>query len=224
MFAINKPAPLVDDSLLAPLKDVSPSTLGHMLDSGFAADLAPIVRPARCIGTAFTVRLPSLDSTALHYAVDMLAPGYVLVVDTGGDRTRACLGGGVSFTAIARGAVGIVVDGKVTDYNDLSELGIPVYARGVSPLTTRILGVEGAVNVPVNIDGAVVTPGDIVLADDDGVVFISPSDAAHLADRASKAQQWESEVLIPHIRQGGRISDLSGAAAYVEKSAAEATL
>ncbi|MFM9262202.1 hypothetical protein ACKAMS_26535 [Rhodococcus sp. 5A-K4] len=114
------------DALIELLAKVSPSTIGHMRDSGFAPNLQPVVRLARIVGTALTAQLPSLDSAALHYAVDMVESGYVLVI-TGSDSTRACLEGVVSLAAKYRGVSGMVVNGRGTDYQDGLALGVRLW-------------------------------------------------------------------------------------------------
>jgi 4-hydroxy-4-methyl-2-oxoglutarate aldolase len=111
------------------------------------------------------------DSTAPHAAADELRAGDVLVVEQCGD-TRSCSGGMVSFTAATRGAVGAVISGSINDVEEILELGLPVFSLGVSALTTRILGVEGAINVPVTVGGAVVNPGDVVFGDSDGLAVL----------------------------------------------------
>ncbi len=87
----------------------------------------------------------------------------------------------MALAARQRGALGIVVDGVCTDRAELQELGLPVFARGTSLLTTKLLGTpDGALNLPVTCGGVVVHPGDLVLADENGVLFLRPSEAAAL--------------------------------------------
>src|SRR5215475_3766208 len=95
------PEPL-DPAVVEALSKVQTSTLGHLRDHGFPGGLRPVRRPLSFVGTAFTVRLPHLDSTALHVAADEVRPGDVLVVDQSGD-DRSCFGGVVSYTAVTRG-------------------------------------------------------------------------------------------------------------------------
>src|SRR5699024_3225329 len=156
MFIFNDMPVQVESSVLSPLMDVCVSTLGHMRDDGFAKGLQPNRRPIRFVGTAVTVRIPHLDSTAVHYAVDHLRQGDVLVVDTSGDHDRSCFGGLVAFTAKARGSVGAVIDGSINDFDEALDYDFPIFSRGYSPLTTRILGIEGGINVPVTICGSIV--------------------------------------------------------------------
>jgi len=170
----------IDQIIIDELKETCVSTLGHLQDYGFALGMVPNMKPLKFVGTAVTVRIPHLDSTAVHVAVDLLRPGDVLVIDQSGDHQRSCFGGLVSYTAKVRGAVGAVIDGCINDHDETLEYDFPTLSRGYSPLTTRIIGIEGAINVPISIGGAIVNPGDVVFADSDGVVFISPEEAINL--------------------------------------------
>lgn len=211
MYKIAPPPPVHSKEVLETARRVMPSTLGHMQDRGFAFGLNPLTPTARLVGTAFTVRIPDTDSAAVHYAVDHIRPGHVVVIDMGGDLERACVGAMVAFTAKEHGAAGIVVDGMATDLADLIEFDLPVFARGTSALTTRILGTEGDVNLPVSIGGATVCPGQLVLADPDGVLFIDAEDLLAVSERAVAAQDWEVGVK-EKVRAGVPLSELSGAA------------
>lgn len=219
MFLIGKSPALISPEVIASATHIASSTIGHMRDYGFAHGLHALTDSDSCVGTVFTVRLPAMDSTALHYAVDQIKPGHVLVIDMQGDTTRAPVGAMVAFAAKHRGASGIIIDGMATDLSDLEEFGIPVFARGISPRTTRILGVEGSLNVPVAIGGAQVSPGMLVIADRDGVVFLTEDDFMTLKERASHAQDIEPGVK-EAVLAGKFISELSGAADKVRANCA----
>ncbi len=209
MFVRNPAPPALDAQVVAALSRVQTSTLGHLRDYGFPQGLAPLSRPLKFVGAAFTVRLPHLDSTALHVAADELRPGDVLVVDQSGD-TRSCFGGMVAFTAAQRGAVGAVISGSVNDVDEIRELGLPVFSSGVSALTTRLLGVEGTLNVPITVGGAVINPGDVILGDSDGIAVIAPGDALEIAALLEEKELAEP-ALKEKIETGLRLSEWSGA-------------
>lgn len=213
MFTINDMPRQVDDRIVAELGQTCVSTLGHLRDHGFALGLHPNRRPLGFVGTAVTVRIPHLDSTAVHIAVDMLRPGDVLVVDQSGDQQRSCFGGLVSYTAKARGAAGAVIDGAVNDYDETLAYDFPVMSRGFSPLTTRIGGIEGAINVPVSVAGAVVRPGDVVFADSDGAAFLTPEEAVGLGDLLKSKEDAEIPAR-ETISAGGCLAEFSGAAKH----------
>lgn len=201
------------------LLTVQTSTLGHLRDFGFIRGLTPNRRPLQFAGTAVTVRLPHMDSTALHVAADHLRPGDVLVVEQSGD-DRSSFGGMVAFTARTRGAEGVILAGAMNDFDEVLELGLPVYSRGVSARTTRILGVEGAINVPITVGGVVITPGDAVFADSDGIAVLSESEidgvVADLREKEGAEPAKKEE-----IRAGQMLSEWSGAAQFFEASGAQ---
>ena len=212
MFIYQTAAGPIEPEIVKALSEVCTSTLGHLRDYGFAKGLQPLVRPTRFVGTAVTVRIPHMDSTAVHVAVDDLRPGDVLVVEHCGDRSRSCFGGMVAYTAKARGSAGALFDGPVNDYDEIVAAGFPVYSRGVTSHTTRQLGIEGAINVPVTVGGTIVRPGDVVWADSDGVAILAPDEALGIA--ATLREKEEGEVpLRKAIDEGARLSDWSGAAA-----------
>lgn len=95
------------------------------------------------------------------------------------------------------------------------ELKLPVYSSGVSPLTTRILGLEGQINVPVSVDGVTISPGDLVLADDDGVLVLNPAVAREYGERAIEKQNGEPATK-RQLAAGKSLAALSKAAAYFE--------
>lgn len=215
MFIRNPMPEQIDPTLVEELKGTCVSTLGHLRDDGFAKGLVPNRRPVKFIGTAVTVRIPHLDSTAVHVAADMLRPGDVLVVDQSGDHERSSFGGLVSYTAKARGAVGAVIDGSINDYDETLAYDFPVFSRGFSPLTTRILGLEGAINVPVSVCGVIVRPGDVVFADSDGVAFLQPHEAVGLGELLAGKEAAEAPAR-DKISNGGLIAEFSGALAAFE--------
>lgn len=212
-FVRHPSADPLDSAIVEALSQVCTSTLGHLRDYGFPRGLTPNRRPLRFIGPAVTVRIPHLDSTAVHVAADGLRPGDVLVVEQSGDETRSCFGGLVSFTAKARGCVGAVIDGCINDYEEMHSYDFPAYSRGIAAHTTRIAGIEGAINVPVSVGGVVVHPGDVVFADSDGVAIIGREEAAELAALLKKKEDAEIPAR-EQIAAGALISEFSGAAAH----------
>lgn len=180
-----------------------------MTDTGFMKGLRALTS-GKLVGRAYTVKIPHLDSSAVHVAVSLMEPGDVLVVDMNGDHDRASVGGIVAYAAYRRGAVGIVVDGAVTDIEEIRDLGLPVYARGLSALTTRNLGIEGAIQVPVSIGGAVVLPGDLILGDENGVMVVRVGDPLSLANVAYEKER-EEETTRRRLDEGVLLMHLTGA-------------
>jgi len=180
MFDIRPRVVGASPALLARYREVATSTLGHFTDFGAITGLAPLRRPVRLLGNALTVRIPHLDGSIIRRALELAAPGDVLVIDVSGDERRACWGELRAYAALRKGLAGVVTSGRVTDVAELSRLALPVYSRGASPLTTRAQELEGEVNVPVAIDGVTVCPGDLVVGDDDGLFVLSTERAEAL--------------------------------------------
>jgi 4-hydroxy-4-methyl-2-oxoglutarate aldolase len=207
------PAPAyLDTKLVAKLERVSFPTLGHYLEEGFVdPTLTRQAGSGRVVGRAVTVRTTATDSTMLHHAVGYLDAGDVLVVDTGGDRRHAPVGLVVAAAAAARSASGIVVDGVVTDIDEIAGLGLPVYAYGRSMLTTKLQGIDaGGHHVDVVVGGVPISPGDVVLADANGVFAAAATILAQVIDIALEDDAEEPD-LIEKIRAGARLGDETGA-------------
>ena len=157
--------------------------------------LLPRHRPGvALLGTALTVRVRSGDNLMIHKALQVARPGDVLVVDGGGTIDRALIGDIMKNVAKSRGLAGAVIDGAIRDSASFREDDFPCYARGVTHRGPFKDG-PGEINVAVCIDGDVVNPGDIVVGDDDGVLFISPADAVALAAASRKKLADETATL-----------------------------
>lgn len=126
---------------------------------------------AALLGNALTVDVRSGDNLAIHRALDEARPGDVLVVNGHGDMTRALIGDLIGEIMVNAGVVGAVVDGAVRDVQALSELGLAVYARAVTPAGPFKDG-PGTIGAPVAVGGVVVAPGDVLVGDADGVVVV----------------------------------------------------
>lgn len=201
------PAP-VDPDLLARFAGVQTSTLGHWRLWGLCdRRIAPIDTGVAVAGTAVTLALPGPDGALLHHVLGLLRPGDILAIDRLGDDMHASVGGIVARAALARGAAAIVVDGPVADLAELRGLGLPIWARGTASRTTRRIGLGGRLNAPVSIGGVVVTPGDVLLCDGDGVACIAPSEAGHDCDRAEAHAVREAGILAA-LAGGARLADI----------------
>lgn len=205
----------VDPELLARLSNLQTATIGHTLQYGFAAPRLQAVVPGRTVvGTAVTVALPGQDSTLLHHVVGQLRPGDFLVIDRLGDTKHACFGGGVALASANTGYAGAAVSGPHTDTDEIAEHGFALWSTGPSPITTRLYDIGGAFNIPVCCEGAAVVPGYAVLADDSGVVFISPDD---LEETITIAEEKTAKGAKGEARQkaGEKLGDITGASATV---------
>lgn len=194
MFTVKPRVQGVTQEILDLYETVSPSTIGHFTDFGFLNGLMPLFRPIRLVGNAVTVRIPHIDATAIRHALDLVEPGDVLVIDMSGDEQRACWGEFLTYAAVTKKVAGVIISGCVTDVRPIMELGFPVFSLGVSALTTRALGIEGEVNTTVSICGVAIHPGDLIVADDDGVFVVSPDQAKEFGERALEKQQKELQM------------------------------
>ncbi len=135
------------------------------------------------LGTAFTVKARVGDNLMLHRAIDMAQPGDIIVVDGQGDLANALIGENMMMWAEKREVAGMIIDGAVRDIESLKEMKFPVYAAGVQPNGPYKEG-PGEINVPVCCGGIIVSPGDIVVGDADGIVIIKPEDAVDVLEKA----------------------------------------
>lgn len=194
MFTVKPRVQGVTPELVDLFQNVGTSTIGHLTDFGFLKGLTPLFRPIHFVGNAVTVRIPHMDSTAVHKALDFVQPGDVLVIDMSGDVERSCFGGMVSYAAHTKKVAGVIVSGCINDVEEIKEIKLPVFSLGVSPLTTRILGIEGEINTTVSVCGVSINPGDLVVADNDGVFVVNPDLAAKYGEIAIEKQLREPET------------------------------
>ncbi|WP_194726244.1 RraA family protein [Noviherbaspirillum malthae] len=210
------PAP-IEPALRDRLLEVETATVGHFRHWGFMPpEIRSLSAGKRVVGTAVTLALPAQDSTALHHVLGQLKPGHIVVIDRLGDHKHACWGGGVTRAASVAGASAVVIDGPCTDPYEIEEHKFPVWSRGVSPITTRIYGLGGMVNMPVSCGGVVVNPGDIVICDENGVLVLPPCDVEETAVMALE-KQARGQTNLERLAHGEKLGDLSGANAIVLK-------
>lgn len=143
-------------------------------------------------------------------AVEAAEPGDVIVIDNGGRTDSACWGGNLARAARAAGVAAIVADGAIRDRDECEEVGLPVFARRAVPTTARGRIVELAWNVPVTVEGVTVRPGDVVVADGSGVVFVPGDRAAEVAEAAGLIVEKE-RLMAAEIDRGVPVSQVMGA-------------
>lgn len=222
MIIVKERAPdTVATELLERLRRIPPATIGHVLAFGFMdTALRPLGRRRFSIcGPATTVRTMAIDSTVVHYAIDLAQPGDVLVIDRTGDTKHACWGEMTSLAAKVRGLAGTIVDGPATDVVEIEDMEYLVFSRGISPITTRSLAQFGEINTVIQCGGVTVAPGDIILADDNGILGLKPDQVASLVEHCEPIAQREP-VTRQRLNGGEPLSELSSARLKIEATLA----
>jgi 4-hydroxy-4-methyl-2-oxoglutarate aldolase len=206
----------LDHSLIERLRKLDTCVVSDALDQlklpGTVLGLRAVSVPRRIAGRAVTVQLTKANGQApsrhlCTAAVDASGPGDVIVVAHEGRIDVAGWGGILSLGATTREIEGVVVDGACRDIDESTELALPVYARATVPVTARGRIVEKSWNEPIKVDGVTVAPGDLVVADGSGVVFVAAGQAEAVVGVAETIARREA-AMAEAVRAGQPLTEV----------------
>ena len=212
MITVHPRPDTLDRDTVEAYRSVAPATLGHALETAMEPSIRALWRPVKLVGPALTVETVRDLYAAVNQAAAVAQPGDVLVVATGRDPRHAITGEFTLRNAQEYGIAGMVVDALMADARALESMGFPVFCWGSSPALMSAMPRESrepqaTLNVPVEVGGVRVNPGDLVLADDDGVLIAAPEQARmYLA--ACQAMEQGEEYARSRLAAGRTLSDV----------------
>lgn len=201
-FRIKKSIERFDTSLLERFARFETPDISDMLNRmyTFDAGIKNLTGNKPLIGPAITVKLFPGDNLMVHKTLDIAEPGDIVVVDTCGSTRNAVLGDLVANKALKVGIAGFIIDGLIRDLDGIIETGLPIYARGITPLGPLHRG-PGEINFPISCGGVVVNPGDIIVADRNGIVDIKHNFAEDLIVRLESHREIMSQY-VENVKKG----------------------
>jgi len=210
MFDIAKRNEKVTLEMLNSFRSLSSATIHEAMGrkGAFSSEIKPIWPGSILCGRALTVQSEPGDNLMLHKAITLAKEGDVLVVATGGYKEAGIWGEVMTVAAIAKGIAGLVTDASVRDTVAIKKHGFPVFSMGISIKGTTKL-TPGKINNPIVIGGQLVNPGDLIFGDNDGLVLVSPEDAAKALE-LSRQREEKEKLIMERLRNGETTMDILG--------------
>ncbi len=211
-----------DEKYRERFKRLATTNLSDALDKvgikGAVIGIRPMFDCPKIIGRAVTIKITAAGMTKSKYhigvrAIDAASPGDVIIIDNRGDINNNCWGEILSMAAKMKGVSGVVVDGAVRDVDACREFGFPIYAKGAVPITARGRVMEESFNEMIRIGDIQVRPGDIVMADINGVVIIPEEKIDEVLETAEDILKKE-EAMIEELRKGVSILEVDQRYSY----------
>lgn len=215
-------AKLFDEKYRKRLERMATTNLSDAMDRigirGAVIGIRPMYDCPKIVGRAVTIKITIAGMVKSKYhlgvrAIDASSPGDIIIIDNRGDLNNNCWGEILSMGAKMKGVSGVVVDGAVRDIDACKEFGFPVYARGTVPITARGRIIEESFNEVIRIGDVQVRPGDIVMADINGVVIIPVEKLDEVLEAAEEILQKE-EAMVEELRRGIPILEVDQKYAY----------
>jgi len=157
------------------------------------SEIKSVVPIEKVVGPAITARTMVADYLTPVAAIDYAEPGDILIIDVRGHRDTAIWGGLASTSCKSRGIAAVIIDGAIRDVAEIRKIQFPVFARAVTP-NAGDCSVLGDINVPIQCGGVLVNPGDIVVADSDGVVIVPANRAVQVLEKVKKQEEIEEKI------------------------------
>lgn len=201
-FRIRRNITRASKELIEKFKDFETPDVSDMMNRLYtmSLEIQNRVNDKAICGPAVTVKVFPGDNLMVHKALDIVQPGDIIVVDAGSSSMNGLIGDLISTKATHRGVVGFVIDGLVRDVPGIKEVGMPVYARGITPIGPLHRG-PGEINFPVSCGGIVVNPGDIIMGDGCGVIVVRKDFAVDVLERVTK-QRESLRAYTENVRKG----------------------
>ena len=200
-FAIHKAKRKISPNLVEQFRSLPVANVSDVMSRIAGTNrLRPMHKGGWLGGPALTVKTRPGDNLMVHKAIDLAEPGDVIVVDAGGVLVNAIIGEIMSTLAEKKGVAGFVIDGSIRDAGAIRAGSFPVFATGIAHRGPYKDG-PGEINCPISIDGMLVEPGDLIVADDDGVLCVPYDDAPEIC-KLTQAKKASEEKAIQQIMAG----------------------